>query len=115
LPGARSKAGRFDRLVEGAVARLERAWAAELRRIEVTVEDVPTADPASWEGGMVPLARSFARHGGQPARITVYRRPIEARAVGDGELAILVLDVLVEHVANLLGKRPEDIDPGYGY
>jgi predicted Zn-dependent protease with MMP-like domain len=95
------------------VARLERAWASELRRVEVTVEDVPTADPASWEGGMVPLARTFGRHGGQPTRITLYRRPIESRAPDPGDLAILVLDVLVEQVAHILGRRPDEIDPGY--
>jgi predicted Zn-dependent protease with MMP-like domain len=100
--------------VDSALVRLERTWAAQLHRIEVTVEDVPSADPASWEDGMVPLAHSFGRHGGQPARITLYRRPIEARAAERRDLAILILDVLVEHIAHLLGRSPEDIDPGYG-
>jgi predicted Zn-dependent protease with MMP-like domain len=114
LPGARSKSAYFDVAVDSALVRLERAWASHLRRIEVTVEDVPSGDPASWEDGMVPLAHSFGRHGGQPARIALYRRPIEARAADRHDLAILVLDVLVEHIAHLLGRPPEDIDPGYG-
>jgi hypothetical protein len=97
------------------MGRLDRAWAAELRRIEVTVEEVPSGDPASWEAGMVPLAVSFGRHGGQPARITLYRRPIESRVAEAPDLAVIVLDLLVEHMAHLLGKQPEDIDPGYGY
>lgn len=113
LPWAGGKAARFDRIVEGCLARLERSWSAQLRRIEVTVEEVPNVDPASWEDGMVPLAHTFGRHGGQPTRITLYRRPIESRADGLAELAILVLDVLVEQLAHLLGRSPRDIDPGY--
>jgi predicted Zn-dependent protease with MMP-like domain len=114
LPGERSKAAQFDRLAEAAVARIDRAWPTEMKRIEVVVEEVPRTDPASWEDRMVPLARAFGRRDGQPNRVVLYRRPLEARAGEPGDLPILILDVLVEQVAGLLGKRPEDIDPGYG-
>jgi predicted Zn-dependent protease with MMP-like domain len=48
-----------------------------------------------------------------PARIVVYRRPVETRALDEGDLADLVRDVLVEQVAQLLGRRPEEVDPRY--
>ena len=43
----------------------------------------------------------------------VYRRPVETRAVDDADLAALVHDVVVEQVAHLLARAPEDVDPGY--
>jgi len=101
-------------LVAGAIARLERSWSRELEDIDVGVEDVPTSDPATWEVNGVPVGQAFGRSAGQKARITLFRRPLEARAADADELAILVLDVLVEQLALLLGHRPEDIDPGYG-
>ena len=61
----------------------------------------------------MPLARSQPAAGGKPARIVVYRRPAQARAEGEEELAALVFDVVVEEVARLLGVDPETVDPGY--
>jgi predicted Zn-dependent protease with MMP-like domain len=110
----RTPAARFHRHVAGALARLDRQWHRDLARIEVRVEDVPTSDPASWEVEGVPLARSFSRSSGQKDRIVLYRRPIEARACDPQELSLLVLDILVEQVATVLGRSPEEIDPGYG-
>ena len=43
----------------------------------------------------------------------MYRRPLLARADGEEELAELVLDVIVEEFARLLGIDPEAVDPGY--
>jgi predicted Zn-dependent protease with MMP-like domain len=45
--------------------------------------------------------------------VVVYRRPVEARAIDDDDLADLVRDVVVEQVAHLLARTPEEIDPGY--
>lgn len=44
-------------------------------------------------------------------RIVVYRRPLEARADSRVELAELVLDVVVDLVARLLGKDSDEVDP----
>ena len=49
----------------------------------------------------------------RPARIVLYRRPLMARAEGDEELGELVLDVVVEEFARLLGLDPQIVDPGY--
>ena len=44
-------------------------------------------------------------------RIVLFRRPVELRARSRLERAALVNEVLVEHVADLLGRDPSDIDP----
>jgi predicted Zn-dependent protease with MMP-like domain len=113
LPGHRTRAERFDDHVLDAVERLERRWARQLEGTEFAVEEVPASEPAPWEAGGIPLGRYFPADAGLPARIVVYRRPIEARAADEGDLADLVGDVLVEQVAHLLGRRPEEIDPRY--
>lgn len=113
LPAHRSRAERFDDLVLAAVERLERRWSRQLEGTEFAVEEVPPSAPAPWEHGGVPLGRYFPADSGLPARIVVYRRPLETRAVDEGDLADLVRDVLVEQVAHLLARPPEDVDPGY--
>ncbi|WP_345712403.1 metallopeptidase family protein, partial [Kineococcus glutinatus] len=111
-PGALTRAERLDDLVLDAVELLERRWAQELSGVEFAVEDVPPSDPAPWEEGGVPMGRLFPADGGAPARVVVYRRPIETRAE-EGELDDLVADVVVEQVAHLLDLPPEDVDPRY--
>ncbi|WP_037580842.1 metallopeptidase family protein [Phaeacidiphilus oryzae] len=69
---------------------------------------------AEEEPDEVPLARTVPARRGEPVRIVVYRRPVEIRARGREERAALVHDVVVEQVAELLGKDPEDVDPRYG-
>lgn len=113
LPAARTRADRFDDLVLATVERLEARWGDQLDGTEFAVEDVPPSDPAPWEDGTVPLGRCFPAESGQPARVVVYRRPVEARAFDDDDLADLVRDVVVEQVAHLLARSPEEIDPRY--
>ena len=71
--------------------------------------DAPPGHPADD----VPLARLFPAGRGRRARIVLYRRPVEARAVPE-ELPALVHDIVVEEVAHVLGKQPEEVDPRYG-
>ena len=52
-------------------------------------------------------------HGKVPARIVVYRRPVETRANDRRELVALVNDVVVEQVAAMLEVDPHELDPGY--
>lgn len=96
-----------------AVEGLERRWARQLEGAEFAVEEVPPSAPAPWEHGGVPMGRYFPADAGLPPRIVVYRRPVEARAADEADLADLVQDVVVEQVAHLLGRRPEEIDPRY--
>ncbi len=125
-PLNRSRSERFDELVLAAVAQLEPRWEAELAGVEFAVEEVPAADfpeeglPAD-EYDPVPLARldpAWSQTGDQdhparPARIVLYRRPLLARADGEDELSDLVLDVVIEEFARLLGIDPTTVDPGY--
>jgi predicted Zn-dependent protease with MMP-like domain len=123
-PGAplyRSRAQRFDDLVLQAVAQLEPRWHAQLAGIEFAVEDIPPAGLPEDDQDAVPLAMldpgwpapGDAQRPARPARIVVYRRPLLARADGEEELAELVLDIVVEEFARLLGVDPEVVDPDY--
>jgi predicted Zn-dependent protease with MMP-like domain len=120
VPLYRSRAERFDDLVLQAVAQLEPRWEAELAGVEFAVEEIPAADLRDDDPDSVPLARldtgswtpGAARPGGA-ARIVLYRRPLMARADDEEELAEVVLDVVVEEFARLLGIDPQAVDPDY--
>jgi hypothetical protein len=108
------------------VAQLESRWESELSGVEFAVEEVPAADPPADEvladdADPVPLARlepawpdtADPARPARPARIVLYRRPLLARADDEDELGELVLDVVIEEFARLLGIDPEAVDPGY--
>jgi predicted Zn-dependent protease with MMP-like domain len=121
VPLYRSRSERFDDLVLLAVSQLEPRWEAELSAVEFGVEEIPPAEPGSDDPEPVPLARlepgsadtGHAESPAQPARIVLYRRPLMARADNDEDLGELVLDVVVEEFARLLGLDPQIVDPGY--
>ncbi|MFD0631350.1 metallopeptidase family protein [Catenulispora yoronensis] len=94
-----------------AVERLERRW-PRLSEVELAVEEVPPADAEHWSEEAVPLGRVLADRPGEPVRIVIYRRPVEARAAGRPELADLVYEVVVEQVAELMGIEPDEVDQG---
>ena len=73
------------------------------------VEAAPLPDPGRGADA-VPLARMWPAQGPMPARIVVYRRPIESIVRG-GDLVELVHEVMVEQVALLLGVDPDEVDP----
>jgi len=120
VPLSRSRAEQFDDLVLDAVDELPDRWREQLADVEFAVEEVPPELPAYdadvLEDSQIPLARLLPRrHGsggtGTPPRIVVYRRPLEARAIDRDDLADLVLEVVVEQVANLLGVDPDEVHP----
>ena len=104
-----------------AVAQLEPRWETELSGVEFAVEEVPAADAPADEPEPVPLARldpGSANHGdpahqARPARFVLYRQPLIARSDGEEDLSELVLDVVIEQFARLLGVDPQAVDPGY--
>ena len=114
VPAMATRAQRFDELVLDVASRMEHHAGPALGGLEFAVEDVPPSDPAPWESSEVPLGRLFAAQGKMPARIVVYRRPIEARTRETRMRAEVVHEVLVGLVADLLGIEPEQIDPGAG-
>lgn len=108
VPVSQSRAQRFDELVLEAVEQLDAQWRQRLAKVEFAVEDVPSLD--DWEHNWVPMARAFAASGALPARIVVYRRPIETRVLGDDDLRTLITTVVAEQAAELLGIDPGDVE-----
>lgn len=109
-PALRTERERFDALVLGAVASVEAKWHARLGLVEYAVEDTPLI-PDDWDDAEVPLATVVRGSGATPSRLVLFRRPIEHRCDTREELRALVLTVVVEQVAALLGMDPEDVDP----
>ncbi|MBT3167646.1 metallopeptidase family protein [Streptomyces sp. Vc74B-19] len=116
VPLAASRAETFADLVQDSVERLERRW-PQLADIDFLVLDVPRLDGAAgagWSDETVPLGGTVTAREGRPARVVIYRRPVEIRSKGRDERAALVHEVVVEQVADLLGLTPETVDPRYG-
>ncbi|MBE7323456.1 metallopeptidase family protein [Nocardioides sp. Y6] len=112
-PALRTERERFDAVVLGAVSAVEARWHSRLGLVEYAVEDTPMV-PDDWDDAEVPLATLVRGSGGQPSRLVLFRRPLERRSDTREELRALVLTVVVEQVAALLGMDPEDVDPRQG-
>jgi predicted Zn-dependent protease with MMP-like domain len=113
-PISRTRAERFDELVRDEAHRLVQRWSRQLAGVEFAVEEVPAVDPQTLLTETVPLSRLVPAANGRPARIVIYRRPVEARGGDDDrDRARLIRDLMVEEVADLLGLSPESIDPTY--
>ena len=106
LPGARTRAQSFHDLVLDVAADIARGWAEELREVHIAIDDLPPA------GEEVPLASAEPATATHPARVVVFRRPIEARARSVRAREDLAHDAVVEAVAELRGRSPDEIDPG---
>src|SRR3954451_10139547 len=103
---------RFDELVLDTVRDIDTRWQDRLGLVEYAVEDTPQL-PDDWAGGTVPRAPLVRGQGAHPTRRVLSRRPIEHRCETRADLEALVLTVVVEQVADLLGIAPEDVDPRY--
>lgn len=123
MPRYRSPADEFDDAVLDAVDELSAGGpddlAGELEEVQFAVEDVPpVGSPGDAIDGLagdavvdrgVLLGRVVRDR--SPATILLYRRPIEARAVGPEDRADLIFTVVAELVAELLGRDIDEIDP----
>ena len=119
VPLTESSSQRFDSIVLDAVEHVETRWRNELKTLDFAVEEVPPLEidlpvEDEIESAGVPLARLLAPTDGHPARVVIYRRPLELRALDRDDLEDLVHDIVVEEVARFLGLDPEIVDPGYG-
>ena len=119
VPLAVPPSARFDNIVLDAVEHVEQRWREQLKGVDFAVEDVPPLDGTGpvedeIESAGVPLARLLPGGRGTPARIVLYRRPLELRAIDREDLEDLVHDVVVEEVAHFLGLDPDTVDPGFG-
>ena len=112
VPELGTRGDRFDALVLGIVADIEERWADRLGLLEYAVEEAPQV-PDDWHPETVPLSSLVPGVRGAPTRLVVFRRPIEHRAETRSDLEALVLTVILEQVAELLGIDPELVDPRY--
>ncbi|WP_114855576.1 metallopeptidase family protein [Brachybacterium sp. YJGR34] len=112
LPGYRTRRERFDDLVTDAGAALAERFPRRLAHLQVLVEEVPPADPAPWEDASVLLGRVIPPSREHPARVILYRRPLQTRCASEQDLETLVRQVLSEQIGSLLNIAPEDVDPG---
>lgn len=113
VPSMTSRSETFDDLVLDAVERVERRLGTGIEDVEFAVELVPPSDPTPFEPDRVPLSRVFPAERGLPARIVLFRRPIETRVDDPRDLAVMVNDILVENLAGVLGVEPTTLDPQY--
>ncbi|MEI5672377.1 MULTISPECIES: metallopeptidase family protein [unclassified Nocardioides] len=111
-PALRTKRERFDDLVLGIVTEVDGRWQDRLGLVEYAVEDAPQV-PDDWDTGTVPLSSLVRGTGGAPTRLVLFRRPIEHRCETRGDLEALVLTLVVEQVAELLGIDASEVDPRY--
>jgi hypothetical protein len=119
VPLSRTRAETFDDLVLDAMEDVESAVADDaalltaLAGIELGVEDVPPPDALdrARSGAELPLARVDRAVRGRPARLVLYRRPIELRSTDVVDRGDIVHDVVVEQLADLLDVPVDRLDP----
>jgi predicted Zn-dependent protease with MMP-like domain len=118
VPLIRTAAQRFDETLMDVLDHLEAHGMTELDDVDFVVEDVPPVpaeqalDTDVLDDAAVPLARSIpADPAGRRATIVMYRRPLEARALDDEDLEDLLHDAVIDRLAHLLGRDPEELDP----
>ena len=111
-PERRTGRERFDDLALGIVTEIDERWQDRLGLVEYAVEDTPQL-PDDWTTGTVPLSSLVRGSGATPTRLVLFRRPIEHRCETRTDLEAMVLTLVVEQVAELLGIEAEDVDPRY--
>ncbi len=103
-----TKRDEFDDLVLALVGQLTERLGDELSAVEFGTEDVPSLSP-DW-AEPVPMASLLPPGPDRPARIVVFRRPVEVRAKSSMERTLLVHEQLLQHVGALLGRDPTELD-----
>ena len=80
-------------------------------------QTVNTTDGISGRSKHISMSGSWLAtrcgSGATPTRLVLFRRPIEHRAESRADLEALLLTIVVEQVAELLGLDPERVDPRY--
>lgn len=112
VPERASRRERFDRLVLDIVKEVDTRWHKQLGLVEYAVEDTPLL-PDDWGEETVPLSSLVRGTGADATRLVLFRRPIEHRCESRAELEAMVLTLVVEQIAELLGLPPGDVDPRY--
>jgi hypothetical protein len=108
----RTRAEQFDDVALRVMRAVVVRWADRLGDVELAVEEVPVI-PAGWAERTVPLASYVDRTPTAGPRLVLFRRPLEHRAETVLDLESLLLTVVVEQFAEVLGIPAEDVHPGY--
>lgn len=103
-----SPADFFADCVETSLARLNRIAPEVLQSVDLGIEEVPTL---RRDEEYVPLAAAIEATQDRPARVVIYRRPLEHRATSRRHLRRLVHRTVVEQLAALTARSATDIDP----
>ncbi len=116
--GRRARDGaRFERLVAEALRTLPPPLLDHLDNVQLTIEDVPPADPVGsgdeillglYQG--IPRTERGIDGGWLPDRITLFRRPLELRARSARDLAALVRETVIHEIAHHLGIDDDRLD-----
>lgn len=105
-------AERFDAAALAVMREVVEQGPPALSGIELAVEEVPVL-PAGWSDRTVPLASFVDPTPQRRGRLVLFRRPLEHRAETRADLDALLLTVVVEQLAEVLGMAPEDLHPDY--
>ena len=89
--------------------QVQRSCPGILDNVIVGAEDVPAMP--GWTEERVPLSSAVDGSDDSPARVVIYRRPLDLRTASRRGLAILVHRTLVEQLSALTGLPVEKIDP----
>lgn len=115
VPAYRSRQQYFDHLIISTALRISQKW-IQVKSVEFCTEDVPPSDPSATDyeilnGNDVVLGRFFDEdlHNLLPARIVLYRLPIQARAKNKTELKQIVENVICQQVAYMLNIDIDEI------
>ena len=111
-----SSADRFDRLVSDALADLPPFVLQHVDNVAIVVEEVPPGDEVLL--GLYEGVPRTARDGWAPVlpdRVTLYRRPLEARARTKDELRTVIAETIVHEIAHHHGIDDDRLDDlGWG-
>lgn len=111
-PVLRTARERFDDLALAIFTDIDARWQDRLGLVEYAVEDAPQI-PDDWDSSTVPLSSLIRGSGASPTRLVLFRRPIEHRCETRADLQAMLLTVVVDQVAELLGIDADDVDPRY--
>ncbi len=111
LPGRPTAAEFFIESMNASVQRLMQTCPDALAGIDIGVEDVPSSNFDWALLDRVPLAAAIDATVNRPARIVIFRRPLERRAADRADLRDLVHITMVEQLSALTARSMHDLDP----
>ena len=110
VPSYRSRRQSFENIIILVSLKLQQVW-PQVEKIEFCTQNVPPSDPAPWENDDVILGRVFdqdLKHN-LPARIVLYRYPIEYRANSSLELKQILEDVICQQLSHILNVPADEL------